>query len=193
MGDADGTSNLGYCYQNGIGIEKDEYKVYIYYKKFAEIGNIVRIYNVGYCYNKGIGIEKDKNKAFIYYQKSAKMGNTNGTYNIGYCYHYGVGVEKNKHNAFIYYQKSAEMSDADGACKVGHCYFYRVGVEKNDRKLSFIIKNLQRWVAPIEYTWLHIVIIMELKFERIKKRCLYITTNMWICIINKSLKNVYKL
>jgi TPR repeat protein len=32
-----GTYMIGYCYRNGLGVEKDEDKAFIYYQKSAEM------------------------------------------------------------------------------------------------------------------------------------------------------------
>ncbi|KAF0544221.1 calmodulin-dependent protein kinase [Gigaspora margarita] len=74
MGDAAAISGLGFCYQNGIGVEKDGQKAFEYYQKSANMGNSEGTRMVGFCYQNGIGVEKDEQKAFEYYQESADMG-----------------------------------------------------------------------------------------------------------------------
>ncbi|RIB26852.1 hypothetical protein C2G38_2263229 [Gigaspora rosea] len=66
---------IGLCYENGVGVEKDEHKAFIYYQKSAEMGYVNGIHDIGYCYLYGVGVEKDEHKAFFYFQKSAEMGN----------------------------------------------------------------------------------------------------------------------
>jgi len=56
--DPDGIFWLGYYYEYGIGVEKDENKVFTHYQKSADMNNSNRMYQVGYCYNLGIGVEK---------------------------------------------------------------------------------------------------------------------------------------
>ncbi|RIB23958.1 hypothetical protein C2G38_763479 [Gigaspora rosea] len=97
-------SKIGYNYQKGIGVEKNEHKAFIYYQKYANMGNVNGILALANCYLYGIGIEKDANKAIIYYQKISEMGYAEGTYNIGLCYYSGNGVEKDEHKAFIYFK-----------------------------------------------------------------------------------------
>src|ERR1700752_5315845 len=65
---------LGYCYEYGIGVEKDENKAFTHYQKSAEMNDPNGMYQVAYCY-LGIGVEIDKHKAFTYYLKSAEAGN----------------------------------------------------------------------------------------------------------------------
>ena len=45
---------LGYCYEYGIGVEKDENKAFIHYNKSAEMNNPNGVYQVGYCYYRGL-------------------------------------------------------------------------------------------------------------------------------------------
>ncbi|RIB02244.1 hypothetical protein C2G38_2228364 [Gigaspora rosea] len=74
MGNASRTNEVSFYYINGIEIEIDEYKEFIYYQKSADMGYALGTNNVGNCYFNGIGVEKDKYKEFIYYQKAAEMG-----------------------------------------------------------------------------------------------------------------------
>src|SRR5690242_3169650 len=76
--DPDGLFWLGYCYEYGIGMEKDEKKAFVNYQKSAEMNNPNGMYQVGYYYDLGIGVEIDKYKAFVLYLKSAEAGNSNG-------------------------------------------------------------------------------------------------------------------
>ncbi|RIB14213.1 hypothetical protein C2G38_2195749, partial [Gigaspora rosea] len=91
MNDPDGMYKLGYCYEYGIGTEKDENQAFKYYKKSADMNNPKGIYQVGYCYYLGIGVEIDKHKAFTYYLKSAEAGNSMGIWKTAICYLYGIG------------------------------------------------------------------------------------------------------
>ena len=67
---SDGQYQLGRCYKDGIGIEKDEAKAFEWYKKSAEEENNYRSknkiaqYNLGGSYERGDGVEKDEVKAF---------------------------------------------------------------------------------------------------------------------------------
>ncbi|RIB26278.1 kinase-like domain-containing protein [Gigaspora rosea] len=94
VNDPDGVYWLGYCYEYGIGIEKDENKAFIHYQKSADMNNSKGMYKVGYCYSLGIGVEKDNYKAFEHYKKSAEINDLNGIFKTAICYYYGIGVEK---------------------------------------------------------------------------------------------------
>ncbi|KAF0475501.1 HCP-like protein [Gigaspora margarita] len=66
-GNARGQYSVGVCYQNGIGIDKDDNKAFEWYMKSAKGGDPCGQYNVGNCYENGIGVEKDEGKAFKWY------------------------------------------------------------------------------------------------------------------------------
>ncbi|RIB19033.1 hypothetical protein C2G38_2141818 [Gigaspora rosea] len=128
-GYACGKCNVGWCYQNGFGVEKDENRAFEYYQMSVNMGyNKAKCY-IGYCYYKGIGVKKNKHQAFIHYKGSADMGCAKGAYNTGYFYEEGIGVEKDYQQAFIYYKKSADMDCHEGVFSVGSCYEKGIGVK----------------------------------------------------------------
>ncbi|RIB19847.1 kinase-like domain-containing protein [Gigaspora rosea] len=95
VNDPYGLYMLGYCYEYGIGTEKDENKAFTYYQKSADMNDSNGMYQVGYCYYLGIGVEPDNHKAFKYYLMSAKANNSMGIWKTAICYKYGIGVEQN--------------------------------------------------------------------------------------------------
>ncbi|RIB04062.1 kinase-like domain-containing protein [Gigaspora rosea] len=109
---------LGYCYQHGIEIDKNEKKAFTYYQKSANMNNSDGMYYVGHCYYLGIGVEIDKKKAFVYYLKSAKSGNSMVIFKTAVCYRYGIGVEGNYGEFRNWNLKDSKY----GKCK--HCYEY---------------------------------------------------------------------
>src|SRR6185437_8971147 len=58
--DPEGIFWLGYCYEYGIGVEKNMNEAFINYQNSAKMNNHNGLYQVGYCYYLGIGVEKDK-------------------------------------------------------------------------------------------------------------------------------------
>ena len=74
QGDATAQYNLGVCYENGDGVEKDSQKAVKWYKKAAEQGHADAQCNLGVCYEKGDGVEKDLKQAVKWYEKAAEQG-----------------------------------------------------------------------------------------------------------------------
>ena len=71
QGDADAQYNLGWCYANGEGVEKDFTQAVAWWHKAAEQGHAVAQYNMGVCYYK----EKENFQAVYWWRKAARQGN----------------------------------------------------------------------------------------------------------------------
>ena len=59
MGHRASACNLGYCYQNGIGCEKNLRLAVHYYRLAAEDGSATAKFNLGMCYKNGGGVNVD--------------------------------------------------------------------------------------------------------------------------------------
>jgi TPR repeat protein len=77
-----GITILGYCYENGIGININKQKAFELYQqvfelnqKAANLKDNIAQYNLAIMYENGDGIKKDLNQAIYWYEKSAKQGN----------------------------------------------------------------------------------------------------------------------
>ncbi len=64
------TVNLGYCYQEGLGVYKDEVQAVELYEKSGVVG----LNNLATCYELGIGCTIDYERACHYYEMSANLG-----------------------------------------------------------------------------------------------------------------------
>jgi TPR repeat protein/serine/threonine protein kinase len=126
--------NLGVCYYNGSGVDKDMAKAVELYQKAADLGHANAMRKLGYCYYNGSGVEKDVEKAVELYQKAADLGNADAMYNLGLCYFYGSGVEQNVEKAVELYQMAADLGDADAMFKLGLCYDNGSGVKHDAEK-----------------------------------------------------------
>ena len=69
-GYADAQNSLGYCYDNGYGVEKDKKQALSWYLKSAENGNVTAMRNAGICYEDN----NDFSTAEEWYNKAKKAG-----------------------------------------------------------------------------------------------------------------------
>lgn len=76
-GYASAQCNLGYYYENGLGVAKDLYEAVKWYRKAAEQGSKVAQYNLGLCYEFGRGVTKNITEAVKWYRKAAEQGHEN--------------------------------------------------------------------------------------------------------------------
>ena len=122
---------LGVCYHDGVGLPKDEYAAFRWYKASADQGNSRGQGILGYCYSEGYGCEKSEVTAIKYYRLAAAQGETVAIYNVGFCYEEGIGCEKNANEAFRWYQLSAEQGNAFAQNSIGYCKEDGIGCEQN--------------------------------------------------------------
>jgi TPR repeat protein len=134
QGYARAQSNLGYCYRNGIGVEKDEKEAVRLFRLAVEQGYARAQTNLGYCYRNGIGEEKDEKEAVRLYRLAAEQGYARAQTHLGYCYRNGIGVEKDKKEAVRLYRLAAEQGNAVAQTHLGYCYRNGIGVEKDKKE-----------------------------------------------------------
>ncbi|UZO02429.1 uncharacterized protein OCT59_020910 [Rhizophagus irregularis] len=138
-------TNIGFHYQNGIGVPKDENKAFEWYMKAAKGGNLDAQNNLGDCYKNGIGISKNKNKSFEWYMKAAERGNLIAQTNISHYYQNGIGVEKNLNKSIHWYSKAAEGGCEIAQYNLGSFYDDGLGIEKNEVKaFEYYIKSAEK-------------------------------------------------
>lgn len=77
-GDRQSAGNLSYIYREGVGVNRDERKSFLWLKKAAfskfEAGETIIFPSLAEYYEKGLGTEKDLIKAYKYYDLSGTAG-----------------------------------------------------------------------------------------------------------------------
>jgi len=113
MENAKAQYNLGWCYENGLGVQKNEIEAAKWFRKAAEQGDMTAQNKLGWFYQNGLGgIKKNETEAVKWYRKAAEQGQINGLRNLGWCYANGVGVEWNWDEAAKWYRKALEQDEA---------------------------------------------------------------------------------
>lgn len=124
--------NLGNCYANGSGVEKNGPLAMKWFRKAAQQGDSVAQYNVGNALEHGkYGEEVDLKRAFKYYMQAANGGHAGSQYCIGVFYTDGIVVQKDLKKAFEWHMRAAEAGEPYAQCSVG--YYYHE-VERNFAK-----------------------------------------------------------
>lgn len=85
----------GYCYAQGVGIERNEEKEVEWYFKAVRHDYHAAQLALGNCYEKGKIVTTNATEAVKWYRKSAMQGNSTAQYALGMCYYHGYGVKKN--------------------------------------------------------------------------------------------------
>ena len=73
-GNASAYCNLGYCYEVGLGVDRDLDLAFKCYQRAAKAGSARGQYNLGVCYALGIGVDKNLDAAIESMNKAAKSG-----------------------------------------------------------------------------------------------------------------------
>lgn len=111
LNDPDAMVNLGYCYEKGEGVTKDETEAFIWYRKAADLNQPMAINNLGVFYRDGTVVTKDEAEAAKWFRKAAELNEPLGMTNLGACYQYGRGVTKNEEEALKWIRKAAELGE----------------------------------------------------------------------------------
>ena len=115
--------NLGYCYQEGYGVNTSYSEAVKWYRLAAEQGYAAAQYNLGRCYYREIGVKQSYSKAVRWFRLAAKQGDADAQYILGYCYDKGYGVFfKSYTKAMKWYRLAAEQGNADAQYELGRYY-----------------------------------------------------------------------
>ena len=124
-GNADAMNDIGFMYERGQGVTKDNVEATKWYRKAAELGDAIGQTNLGIMYRDGRGVEKDYVEAVKWFRKAADQGHATGQLNLGYMYDMGYGVTQDYAEAMKWYRKAAEQGNASAQYNLGQSY--RVG------------------------------------------------------------------
>lgn len=73
-GDIVAANNLGYLYDNGVGVKQDPVKAVHWFRQVAEAGGAIGQYNLGNAYLKGRGVKQDLVEAAKWLTLAAAAG-----------------------------------------------------------------------------------------------------------------------
>lgn len=119
-GDQDAQFYMAFCFDEGVGVEKDSAAGVSWLKKAAEQGHSPALNTLGFCYLNGEGIEKDAKAAVDCYFKAQELAASQ--HNLGWCYGNGKGLEKDYKLSVEWYRKAAAQGYHDSQCALAGCY-----------------------------------------------------------------------
>jgi TPR repeat protein len=127
QGYAAAQSNLGYMFENGKGVPKDNKTAVKWYRLAAE-GYADAQFNLGVMYYNGKGVPKDDRTAVKWYTLAAEQGIASAQYNLGLMCDNGEGVPQDDETAVKWYTLAAKQGDADAQSNLGVMYGTGKGV-----------------------------------------------------------------
>src|SRR5258708_40137029 len=64
---------LGYCYDLGLGVEKDKLQAMFWYLQAAKYHHKEALFNLAVSYDMGNGVKANAKKAFSFYKRAAAL------------------------------------------------------------------------------------------------------------------------
>jgi len=133
LGCARAANNLGMCYEQGVGVEKDLELAFECYKQAADKKYAQGMINIAYIY-----LQKAKaNKLMENYERAAHWLRAaiiedknlpEANFYLGFLHEKGLGVDYDFHTSFSYYQKAALLNYPRAAKKCGDLLFKGKGL-----------------------------------------------------------------
>lgn len=130
-GDKAAQHNLGYAYDNGLGMEADDTQAAYWYQLAADQGVAASQVNLALLYARGSGVAQSYEKSFYLLQLAADQGDAGGQYNLGIAYVLGNGTAQNFTAAMELFLAAATDGYLGAENEIGKLYRDGSGVEQN--------------------------------------------------------------
>lgn len=144
---------IGYAYEKGRGVERNQDKANQYYigaieavKKMAENDDPEALCVLACMLLSGRGVVKNEKAAFENHKKAAELGYAFEMDNLASMYWYGIGVSKDINEAIKWYQMSADKGNPGAQYSLGRIYMYgENGVQQDkDKGLNLLLKAAEQ-------------------------------------------------
>ena len=123
--------NLGRCYFNGFGVEKDIDQSIANYKTAAEKGMSSAELMLGFIYQDDRFEPYDSNESIQWYKRAASHKQNWAAMQLGNIYQSGVLGEQNDSLAMYWYREAADHGLPQAQFVIGKCYLEGNGVPCN--------------------------------------------------------------
>ena len=131
-GNADAQTSLGYMYQQGQGVAKDEQKAIAWYGKAIQQEQPYALFNMGLMYaNSSQYIAQDIAKAHELFLRSAVAGVDLAMYEVALMFEQGAGCTQNYSEAAFWYEEAAKRGHKEAFNNLGVLYKEGKGVPQN--------------------------------------------------------------
>ncbi len=131
-GNQDAQTSLGFMYQQGQGIAKDEKKAIYWYEQAIQKEQPYALFNLGLMYaNSSQYIEQDIYKAHELFLRSAVAGVDLAQYEVALMFEQGAGCKQNFSEAAFWYEEAAKRGHTEAFNNLGVLYKEGKGVEQN--------------------------------------------------------------
>lgn len=130
--DPNGIYNVGMCYLNGYGVDRDPDKAYECFRTAAEAGHPEAINNLGGFYRDGVVVDRDPVAAVRWFRRSAEMENPYGELNYGLALQRGEGVAPDAARAVALFRDASAKGSPEAMNALGMCLYRGEGAGKDE-------------------------------------------------------------
>ena len=152
LGNAEAQYNLGYCYQDGVEVPKNDSIANTWLLKSAKQGWLNAQFKIAYSYAVGRGTTKDNEQAFYWVLQCAKQGDPECMFNVVSCYKDGIGVTKNIDSLLVWATRLGVLENPENLQLSGQITGARLNLAKMYRDGKPLPKdNLKSYVWYLIY------------------------------------------
>ena len=119
-GIAEAQNNLGFLYQNGLGVRRNYNTAIKWYQLAADQGLSEAEHNLGILNYRGHGVSQDYTIARRWFSKSAERGLSDSHFMIGLMFFKGEGTQVSIARASKHFTEAAKSGDANGQYMLAH-------------------------------------------------------------------------
>ena len=131
-GNADAQTSLGYMYQTGQAVPKNEAKAIEWYEKAMAQEQPYALFNMGLMYaNSSELIAQDIEKAHELFLRAAVAGVDLAQYEVALMFEQGAGCTQNYSEAAFWYEEAAKRGHMEAFNNLGVLYKEGRGVHQN--------------------------------------------------------------
>jgi len=152
QGFAEAQFNLGWMYDQDVGVQQDYKQAAKWYTKAAEQGLAIAQYGLGLIYKNGKGVPQDYKEAMHWYRKAGDQGMAKAQTNLGSIYDGGIGVPQDYKEAMHWYRKAAEQGNAVAQHNLAVMYLIGKGVPQDYKEVfKWSSKAAEQGYAAAQY------------------------------------------
>jgi TPR repeat protein len=140
-GQASSCTILGWLYQGGLGVSRDESQAVVLFRKACDGGSMRGCSDLGSMHEYGRGVGKDEDEAVELYRKACNGSDPSGCENLGNMYASGKGIGQDDGKAAEFFQKSCAAGLAPGCTSIAISYVNGKGVAKDSTQAIALFKK----------------------------------------------------
>lgn len=140
LGSGEAYARLGWIYEYGDDVTKNDKKAFQYYQKSYELKSGWGTNNLAVQYENGFGCQKDVKRAIQLYKEAAELGVGRAHYNLYRYYHGNLEISDTIDNdlAKSHLEKAAELEEPYALCTLGHHYYQGSNLYPQNKFQAFI-------------------------------------------------------